>query len=44
LRKHFKDFKLITDMLDSVKNVSSLRYNNTSVEMIGIGYLTAVIF
>ena len=40
-REHFKDFKLITDMLDSAKNVSSLRYNMKSVERIGKGYLTA---
>ena len=40
-REHFKDFKLITDMLDSAKNVSSLRYNMKSIERIGTGYLIA---
>ena len=40
-REHFKDFKLITDMLDSSKKVSSLRYNMKSVERIETGYVTA---
>ena len=40
-REHFKDFKLITDMLDSAKKVTSLRYNMKSIERIGTGYLTA---
>jgi hypothetical protein len=40
-REHFKDFKLITDMLDSAKKVSSLRYNMKSVERAEVGYLTA---
>jgi hypothetical protein len=39
--EHFKDFKLITDMLDSAKKVSSLRYNMKSVERIETGYATA---
>lgn len=40
-REHFKDYKLITDMLDSSKKVSSLRYNMKSVERIETGYVTA---
>ena len=32
--EHFKDYKLITDMLDSAKKVSFLRYNMKSVERI----------
>lgn len=39
--EHFKDFKLITDMLDSAKKVSFLRYNMKSVERIESGYATA---
>ena len=39
--EHFKDFKLITDMLDSAKKVSYLRYNMKSVERIESGYATA---
>lgn len=40
-REHFKDFKLITDMLDSAKKVTSLRYNMKSIERVDAGYLTA---
>ncbi len=39
--EHFKDFKLITDMLDSAKKVSFLRYNMKSVERVESGYATA---
>lgn len=39
--EHFKDFKLITDMLDSAKKVSFLRYNMKSIERIETGYATA---
>jgi hypothetical protein len=39
--EHFKDFKLITDMLDSAKKVSFLRYNMKSVERVETGYVTA---
>lgn len=39
--EHFKDFKLITDMLDSAKKVTSLRYNMKSIERIESGYATA---
>ncbi len=39
--EHFKDFKLITDMLDSAKKVTFLRYNMKSVERIETGYATA---
>lgn len=40
-QEHFKDFKLITDMLDSAKKVSFLRYNMKSVERVEIGYVTS---
>ena len=40
-QEHFKDFKLITDMLDSAKKVNFLRYNMKSVERIETGYVTA---
>lgn len=36
--EHFKDFKLVMDMLDSAKKVSYLRYDMTSVERIETGY------
>ena len=39
--EHFKDFKLITDMLDSAKKVAALRYNMKSVERTESGYATA---
>lgn len=39
--EHFKDFKLITDMLDSAKKVTSLRYNMKSIERIESGYAAA---
>ena len=39
--EHFKDFKLITDMLDSAKKVTFLRYSMKSVERIESGYATA---
>lgn len=39
--EHFKDFKLITDMLDSAKKVSFLRYGMRSVERIETGYSTS---
>ncbi|MES2567324.1 MAG: DUF1571 domain-containing protein [Bacteroidota bacterium] len=39
--EHFKDFKLITDMLDSAKKVSYLRYSIKSVERVESGYATA---
>lgn len=39
--EHFKDFKLITDMLDSAKKVTCLRYNMKSVERLESGYVSA---
>ncbi len=36
--EHFKDFKLIMDMLDSAKKVNFLRYEMRSVERIETGY------
>lgn len=39
--EHFKDFRLITDMLDSAKKVSYLRYAMKSVERIETGYSTS---
>lgn len=39
--EHFKDFKLITDMLDSAKKVSYIRYGMKSVERVETGYVTA---
>lgn len=39
--EHFKDFKLITDMLDSAKKVSFLRYNMKSTERVETGYANA---
>ncbi len=39
--EHFKDFKLVTDMLDSAKKVAFLRYNMKSVERNESGYATA---
>lgn len=42
--EHFKDFKLITDMLDSAKKVTALRYNMKSVERLESGYATANTF
>jgi hypothetical protein len=39
--EHFKDFKLIMDMLDSAKKVSYLRYSMKSVERVETGYATA---
>ena len=35
--EHFKDFKLITDMLDSAKKVTCLRYKMKSIERIESG-------
>jgi hypothetical protein len=40
-REHFKDFKLVTDMLDSSKKVSTIRYNMKSMERLETGYSTA---
>lgn len=40
--EHFKDFKLITDMLDSAKKVTSLRYGMKSIERIESGYSSAI--
>ncbi|MBC7694801.1 MAG: DUF1571 domain-containing protein [Burkholderiales bacterium] len=39
--EHFKDFKLISDMLDSAKKFSFLRYSMKSVERTESGYATA---
>lgn len=39
--EHFKEFKLVTDMLDSAKKVSYLRYDMKSIERIESGYATA---
>lgn len=39
--EHFKDFKIIMDMLDSVKKVSYLRFNMTSIERVEIGFAKA---
>ncbi|MDF2447570.1 MAG: hypothetical protein K0R26_74 [Bacteroidota bacterium] len=39
--EHFKDFKLITDMLDSARKVTYLRYGMKSVERIESGYATS---
>jgi hypothetical protein len=40
-REHIKDLKIITNMLDSAKKVTSLRYNMKSVERVASGYLIA---
>jgi hypothetical protein len=40
-REHFKDFKLITDMMDSVKKINYLRFQMKSIERIETGYSTA---
>lgn len=40
-REHFNDFKLITDMLDSAKKVSYIRFNMKSVERVETGYSIA---
>ena len=40
-REHIKDLKIITNMLDSAKKVTSLRYNMKSVERVGANYLIA---
>lgn len=40
-REHFKDFKIITDMMDSVKKISYLRFGMKSIERIETGYSTA---
>lgn len=40
-KDHFKDFKLITDMMDSVKKISYLRFNMKALERIEHGYSVA---
>lgn len=40
-KDHFKDFKIITDMMDSVKKVNFIRFNMKSTERIESGYSTA---
>lgn len=40
--EHFKDFKLIMDMLDSAKKVTYLRYNMRAVERVETGYSTSI--
>ena len=40
-REHFTDFKLITDMMDSVKKVNYIRFNMKSVERIETGFSVA---
>ncbi len=40
-REHIKDLKIITNMLDSAKKITSLRYNMKSVERVASGYLIA---
>lgn len=40
-REHFNDFKLITDMMDSVKKVNYIRFNMKSVERVETGYSIA---
>ena len=40
-REHFKDFKIITDMMDSVKKISFLRFNMKSIERVETGFSTA---
>src|SRR3954466_14235463 len=40
-KEHFKDFKIIMDMIDSAKKISSLRCNMKSLERIEDGYASA---
>lgn len=40
-KDHFKDFKIITDMMDSVKKVNFIRFSMKSTERIESGYSTA---
>lgn len=40
-REHFKDFKLITDMMDSVRKINYLRFQMKSIERVETGYSTA---
>lgn len=40
-REHFKDFRLITDMMDSVKKVNYIRFSMRATERIENGYSTA---
>lgn len=40
-REHFNDFKLITDMMDSVKKVNYIRFNMKSVERTETGFSIA---
>ena len=37
-REHLKDFKIITDMMDSVKKINYLRFNMKSMERIETGF------
>lgn len=37
-KEHLSDFKIITDMMDSVKNLHSIRFNMKSLERIETGY------
>ncbi len=40
-REHIKDFKIITDMMDSVKKITHLRFNMKSIERIETGFSTS---
>lgn len=40
-KEHFKDFKIITDMFDSAKKVTFVRYKMKSLERIETGYSSA---
>lgn len=40
-REHFKDFKIITDMMDSVKRVNYIRFSMRATERIEHGYSAA---
>ena len=37
-KEHYKDFKIISDMMDSTKKVTSIRYKMRSIERIETGY------
>jgi hypothetical protein len=40
-KEHLKDFKIIIEMMDSVKNLHSIRFNMKSLERIETGYETS---
>ena len=40
-KDHYKDFKIISDMMDSTKKITSIRYKMKSIERIETGYNTA---